>query len=72
MQPKATKNCETHTDYYVGPNKFIRFVQNKGLDFMYCSNFEIQIVYTLEQLSDIETSLKIEARCFIIKPIMFI
>jgi len=26
MQPKATRNCETHTDYYVGPNKFIRFV----------------------------------------------
>ena len=75
MQPKEVSAIEAHTDFYVSPRMFIRFIENKASGFTYCDNFSIQTLITLIQKgqgSDIKTKIECSARIHIIKPIQHI
>lgn len=50
LAPNKTKQIETHTDYYVSPRKLIRFIENKGIDYMYSDSFVMQGLITLTHL----------------------
>jgi hypothetical protein len=39
LQPKQTWHTESHTDYFISPRKFARYVVNQGKNFTYAENF---------------------------------
>ena len=41
FQPEKCPSDETHTDYYVSPRKFIRYIVGQGHDYVCASNFNI-------------------------------
>ena len=64
MQPKRTNHQEYHTDYYVSPRKFIRYINQQGFDFTYSDTFSLQFLIILTQeegetASDLVTNIEI-------------
>lgn len=72
MCPKQTLHIEKHTDYYISPRKFIRYIENQGKEFQFCDNFQNHQFYILTQLDDGKTRVEIKGRCEILKKIMFL